>query len=115
MIEFTGPSSYKLSQLQVIKPYRWFTHFLVHRCKRAGIFTLRLVADHNTETITSKHNEVFLPFLFQSPWNADPILQFQLSNSNSPVSVLQGTYLYSPNLLNQFVLVFTIRLRETDL
>jgi hypothetical protein len=35
----------------------------------------RLVADLNTGNITSNHYEVFLSFLFQSPWNADPIVQ----------------------------------------
>jgi hypothetical protein len=25
-----------------------------------------------TGTITSNHNEIFLPFLIQSPWNANP-------------------------------------------
>jgi hypothetical protein len=38
-----------------------------------------LVADLNTGTSTSNHYEVFLLFLFQSPWNADPILQFKFS------------------------------------
>jgi hypothetical protein len=37
--------------------------------------------DIKTEIITWNHYEVFLPFLVQSPWNAnppelDPILQF---------------------------------------
>jgi hypothetical protein len=35
-----------------------------------------LVADLNTGIITPNHYEVFLSFLLQSPWNADPILQF---------------------------------------
>jgi hypothetical protein len=37
-----------------------------------------LVADLNIGTITSNHYEVFLPFLLQSPWTVDPILQFYL-------------------------------------
>jgi hypothetical protein len=35
-----------------------------------------MVTDLNTGTITLKHCEVVLSFLFISPWNADPILQF---------------------------------------
>jgi hypothetical protein len=35
--------------------------------------TIRFLApDLNTETSTSNHDEVFLPFLVQSPWIADP-------------------------------------------
>jgi hypothetical protein len=35
-----------------------------------SVFTSRLlVTDLNTETSTSDHYEVFLPFLVQSPWN----------------------------------------------
>jgi hypothetical protein len=37
-----------------------------------------------TDSITSNHYEVFLPFLVQSPWTAppelDPVLQFQFSD-----------------------------------
>jgi hypothetical protein len=53
------------------------------------LFTIRFLAtDLNTETITSNHHEVFLPFLVQSPWTADspeldPILQFQFSNPSN--------------------------------
>jgi hypothetical protein len=32
-----------------------------------------LVTDLNTETITSNHYEIFLPFLIQSPWTADSL------------------------------------------
>jgi hypothetical protein len=39
-----------------------------------------LVADLNRGTITSNHYEVFLSFLLQSPWNANPILQVQFSS-----------------------------------
>jgi hypothetical protein len=42
-------------------------------------------------------------------------MQIQFSNSNSPVSVLQGTKLYSTDLLNLFPLVSTIRFLATDL
>jgi hypothetical protein len=42
-----------------------------------SVFTSRhLVADLNTGTITSNHYEIFLSVLLQSPWNADPVLQF---------------------------------------
>jgi hypothetical protein len=34
------------------------------------------IYEYNTRTITSNQYEVFLPVLLQSPWNADPILQF---------------------------------------
>jgi hypothetical protein len=44
-----------------------------------------LATDLNTGTISSNHNEVFLPFLVQSPWTADsperdPIFQFCLQS-----------------------------------
>jgi hypothetical protein len=44
------------------------------------VFTSRLLAtDLNTETSTSNHYEVFLPFLVQSPWNLGTQLKSLLS------------------------------------
>jgi hypothetical protein len=44
--------------------------FTVSHALGFSVFTSRLLAtDLNTETSTSNHYEVFLPFLFQSPWN----------------------------------------------
>jgi hypothetical protein len=38
-----------------------------------------------TGTIDSNHYEVFLPFLVQSPWNADPPELDAIPKFNSPV------------------------------
>jgi hypothetical protein len=51
--------------------------FTVAHALGISVSIIRILAtDLNTETIVSNHYEVFLPFLLQSPWNADPILQF---------------------------------------
>jgi hypothetical protein len=39
-----------------------------------------LTTDLNTETNTSNHYEVFLPFLFQSPWNLGTQLETLLDS-----------------------------------
>jgi hypothetical protein len=67
-----------------------------------SVSTSRLVAtDLNTGTITSYYYKVFLSFLLQSLWNAKPIL-----HSNSPVSALHGTNLYSINLVESLSTIF---------
>jgi hypothetical protein len=44
--------------------------FTVAHALGFSVFTSRLLATYlNTETSTSNHYEVFLPFLVQSPWN----------------------------------------------
>jgi hypothetical protein len=44
--------------------------FTVTHALGFSVFTSRLLAtDLNTQTITSNHYEVFLPFLVQSRWN----------------------------------------------
>jgi hypothetical protein len=56
--------------------------FTAARALGFSVSTSRILAtDLNTENITSSKYEVFLPFIAQSPWNADPpeldpILQF---------------------------------------
>jgi hypothetical protein len=55
---------------------------VAHALGFSGSTSRILVTDLNTETITSNHYEVFLPFLVQSPWTADspeldPILPVQ--------------------------------------
>jgi hypothetical protein len=47
-----------------------------------SVFTSRLLAtDLNTETSTSNHYEVFLPFLVQSSWNLRTQLKLSLAAS----------------------------------
>jgi hypothetical protein len=46
--------------------------FTVAHALGCSVSTSRIRAtDLNTETITSNHHGVFLPFLIQSPWNTD--------------------------------------------
>jgi hypothetical protein len=72
-----------------------------------SLSTSRLLAtDLNIETITSNHYEDFLPFILQSPWNADspeldPVLQFCLQSPwflTLYLSVLICTQLISSQL-----------------
>jgi hypothetical protein len=57
-------------------------HFTVTHALQSSVSTSRLLAtDLNTETITSNHYEVFLPFLVQSPWNLETQLKTLLGCS----------------------------------
>jgi hypothetical protein len=80
------------------------SQFAVVHALGFSVFTSRLLAtDLNTETSTSNHNKVFLPFLVQSSWTADspeldPILQFYrqpISSLSSLDFVLTCTQLIS--------------------
>jgi hypothetical protein len=88
MIGFIGTTvtaSLNYNQYSAIVDLHTF-QFTVTHSPRFSVSTSRILAtDLNTETITSNHYEVFLPFLLQSPWTADPpeldpILQFYLSS-----------------------------------
>jgi hypothetical protein len=75
-IGFIDPSLYKLSlnynQDSGIADLHTF-QFTVVQAQGFSVSTSpTLATDLNTETITSNHSEVFMPFLVQSPWNADP-------------------------------------------
>jgi hypothetical protein len=51
-----------------------------------SVFTSRLLAtDLNTETSTSNHYEVFLPFLVQSTWNLGTQLKTLLDSTSIQV------------------------------
>jgi hypothetical protein len=76
--------------------------FTVAHALEFSVSTSRLLAtDLNTETVTSNHYEVFLPFPVQSPWTGDspelrPIPQFyrqHISSLSSLDSVLICTQL----------------------
>jgi hypothetical protein len=76
MTGFIDPSLYHLShnynQYSAIADLHIF-QFTVAHALTFSVFTSRILAtDLNTETITSNHYEVFLPFLVQSFLNADP-------------------------------------------
>jgi hypothetical protein len=84
MTGFIGTSitiSFNYNQYSTIADLHNFQFTIAH-APGFSVSTRRLLAlDLNTETITSNHYEVFLPFLVQSPWTADspeldPILQF---------------------------------------
>jgi hypothetical protein len=85
MIGFTDLSLYNLSfnynQYRVIADVHTFQLTFAYALGLPVSTSRLLVTDLNIETITSNHYKVFLPFLTQSPWNADPpeldpILQF---------------------------------------
>jgi hypothetical protein len=73
-IGFIGTSvtvSLNYNQFRAIANLHTF-QFMVAHALGFSVPTSRLLAkDFNTETITSNHYEVFLPFLIQSPWTAD--------------------------------------------
>jgi hypothetical protein len=82
--------SFNCNQYSAIADLHNFKFTVAHLLGFSVSTSRLLVTDLNTETITSNHYEVFLSFLLQSPWNADPILD----------SVLHGTHLYSTNPLS---------------
>jgi hypothetical protein len=56
--------------------------FTVSQALGFPVFTSRLLAtDLNTETSTSNHHEVFMPFLVQSPWNLGTQVKILLDSS----------------------------------
>jgi hypothetical protein len=80
---------------------RWFTHlqFTVAHALGFSVFTIRLLAtDLNTETSTSNHYGVLLPFLVQSPWNLGTQLKLRLLLTHPAYCFSFGillTYTYS--------------------
>jgi hypothetical protein len=69
MIGFISTSVTKYNQHSSIPDLHTF-QFTVAHALEFSVFTSRFLAtDLNTETSTSNHYEVFLPFLVQSPWN----------------------------------------------
>jgi hypothetical protein len=86
MIEFITPSlQLNLATINTTRAYKQDSaiadlhtfQFIAARALGFSVSTSRILAmDLNTGTISSNHYEVFLSFLLQSPWNADPILQF---------------------------------------
>jgi hypothetical protein len=73
---------YKFSQLQSIITDLQTFHSTAAHALRFSVSTSRLLAtDFNTETSTSNHYEVFLPFLVQSPWNLGTQLKTLLDSS----------------------------------
>jgi hypothetical protein len=56
--------------------------FTVAHALGFSVFISHLLAtDLNTETVTSNHYEVYLPFLIQSPWNLGTQLKTLLDSS----------------------------------
>jgi hypothetical protein len=78
MIGFIGTSvtiSLNYKPYSAIADLHTFQFTVIHALG-FSVSTNRLLAtDLNTGIITSNHYEVFLSFLLQSPWNADPIFQ----------------------------------------
>jgi hypothetical protein len=84
MIAFTGTSitiSLNYNQYCAATNLHIFHLTVAHALLFSVSTSHLLTTDLNTETTTSNHYEVFLPFLAQLPWTADspeldPILQF---------------------------------------
>jgi hypothetical protein len=93
MIGFTDPSLYNLflyyNQYSTIANLHTFQFTTVHTLGFSAPTNRILAMDLNTETITSNHYEVFLPFLVQSPWNANPP---ELDPILTPVSLFLNLY-----------------------
>jgi hypothetical protein len=84
MIGFIGTSAISSLNHTQLYRYRYSTHFQFTVAHALGffVFTSRvLVTDLNTETSTSNHYEVFLPFLVQSAWNLGTQLKTLLDSS----------------------------------
>jgi hypothetical protein len=100
-IDTSVTSSLNYTQLQ---RYRYSTHFqfTVARALGSSVFTGRLLAtDLKTETSTSNHYEVFLPFLVQSPWN--------LGTQRKTLLAARGLALYSRGTDNAETPVLLLR------
>jgi hypothetical protein len=94
MIGFIGTLvtiSLNYNQYSTIGNLHTFQFTVAHALEFSVSTSCLLAMDLNTETITSNHYEVFLPFLVQSPWTADspeldPIFQFY----HQPISSLSS-------------------------
>jgi hypothetical protein len=77
---FNEPSFYKFSLSyephSAIAEFDTFHFTAAHTLRLLASTSRCFVADLNTGTITSSHYEVFLSFLYQSPWNAYQVVQF---------------------------------------
>jgi hypothetical protein len=68
-------------------------HFTVAHALGFSVSSSRpLATDLNTETSTSNHCEVFLPFLVQSPWNLGTQLKTLLDSPHSLISSWHGPH-----------------------
>jgi hypothetical protein len=94
MVGYIGTSvtvSVNYNQYSALADLRTFQSTVAHALGFSVSTSRFLATDLNTETSTSGHYEVFLPFLVPSPWTADspelhPILQFY----RQPISSLSS-------------------------